>query len=63
MEKRRYHNKYLHTPGVVFGCLEDLNVTITGEGTALTIAPGYAIDGEGRDLFLPEPKEQKRAIS
>jgi hypothetical protein len=57
LEKRRYHNKYLHTPGVVFGCLGDLKVTINREGTALTIAPGYAIDGEGNDLFLPEPKE------
>ncbi len=57
LDKRRMHNMYLHTPGVVFGCLEDLKVTIIREGTAINIAPGYAMDGLGRDLYLPESKE------
>lgn len=57
IEKRRFHNKYLHTPGVAFGCMGDLKVTVNAEGTALVIAPGYAIDGEGHDLYLPENKE------
>ncbi len=56
IEKRRFHNKYLHTPGVAFGCLGDLKVTVNADGTALEIAPGYAIDGEGHDLYLPEKR-------
>jgi hypothetical protein len=57
MEKQRFHNKYLHTPGVVDDCLERLCVTVSDTGNKLIIAPGYAIDGEGRDLYVPEPKE------
>jgi len=57
MEKQRFHNKYLHTPGVVPDCLERLRVTVSETGNKLIIAPGYAIDGEGRDLYVPEPKE------
>lgn len=56
-EKHRYHNKYLHRPGVVFDCLGGLEVTVSDKGTHFVIAPGYAIDGEGRDLYLPEQKE------
>lgn len=55
--KQRYHNKYLHTPGVVRGCLKELRVTAAKEGSALSIAPGFAIDGEGRDIYLPEAIE------
>jgi hypothetical protein len=58
-EKRRFHNKYLHTPGVAFGCLSDMKVTSSGEGTSLMVAPGYAIDGEGNDLYLSKAKEIK----
>lgn len=57
MEKQRFHNKYLHTPGVVFNCLEGLRVSVSEKGNTLTVAPGYAIDGEGRDLYVPEAKE------
>lgn len=57
LEKRRFHNKYLHTPGVVFGCLGDLKVKTAKDGTALVIEAGYAIDGDGHDMFLPEAKE------
>lgn len=59
IEKHRFHNKYLHTPGVAFGCLGDLKVTVNAEGTALEVAPGYAIDGEGHDLYLPEKREME----
>jgi hypothetical protein len=58
-EKHRYHNKYLHTPGVAFGCLEDLEVTANREGTTLIVASGYAIDGEGHDLYLAKAHEIK----
>lgn len=57
MEKQRFHNKYLHTPGVVFNCLEGLRVSVSEKGNTFTVAPGYAIDGEGRDLYVPEAKE------
>lgn len=57
MEKQRFHNKYLHTPGVVFSCLEGLKVSVSESGTSLWVAPGYAIDGDGKDLFVPEAKE------
>lgn len=57
MEKQRFHNKYLHSPGVVFDCLEGLRVSVSEKGNAFIVAPGYAIDGEGRDLYVPEAKE------
>lgn len=59
MEKRRFHNMYLHTPGVAFNCAGEMKVTASQGGTAFTVAPGYAIDGEGRDLYLPESREIK----
>jgi len=57
MEKQRFHNKYLHTPGVVFNCLEGMRVSVSEKGTSIIVAPGYAIDGEGRDLYVPEARE------
>lgn len=55
IEKRKIHNRFLHIPGIVYGCLDNLNVTATEDGTALYIGPGYAIDGKGCDLYLPKP--------
>ena len=57
MEKQRFHNKYLHTPGVVLQCLGGLRVSVSDTGDKLIVPPGYAIDGEGRDIYLPEQKE------
>lgn len=57
MEKQRFHNKYLHIPGIVFNCREELRVSVSDTGDKLNVAPGYAIDGEGRDLYVPEAKE------
>jgi len=57
LEKRKFHNRFLHTPGIVFGCLDNLKVTGTKKGTSLYVAPGYAIDGEGRDLYLSKPEK------
>ncbi|MCP5107399.1 MAG: hypothetical protein GY950_28690 [bacterium] len=57
MEKQRFHNKYLHTPGVVFSCLDALRVSVSDKENSLAVSPGYAIDGEGRDLYVPETKE------
>jgi hypothetical protein len=53
IERRKLHNRYLHTPGIVPGCLSELKVTASDNGKSLTIESGYAIDGQGRDLFLP----------
>jgi hypothetical protein len=57
MEKQRFHSKYLHTPGVIFNCLGGLRVSVSEKGHSLVVAPGYAIDGEGHDLYVPETKE------
>jgi hypothetical protein len=57
MEKQRFHNKFLHTPGVLPDCLGGLRVSVSDTGDTLTVAPGYAIDGEGRDLYVHEPRE------
>jgi hypothetical protein len=60
LEKGKLHNRYLHTPGVVSeGDNEShsLEVTAASQGTAINVAPGYAIDGEGRDLYLPKPEQ------
>ncbi len=55
LEKRKVHNKFLHTPGIVFGCEENLKVSV--EENKLYIAPGYAIDGNGNDLYLPRQEK------
>lgn len=52
-EKRKLHNRGLHTPGIVYG----LEVEAIKEGKAINVANGYAIDGQGRDLFLEEGKD------
>ncbi len=59
LEKRKIHNRFLHTTGIVYGCLDSLKVTATDVGNSLFVAPGYAIDGEGHDLYLPNPWEEK----
>lgn len=56
LAKRQFHSRYLHTPGIALGCLEDMRVTATDDGRAVYVAPGYAIDGQGRDLFIPQPQ-------
>ena len=62
IEKRRLHNKSLHIPGVVPNYSGELKVTPAGR-FSLYIAPGYAIDGEGHDLFMTEPKQLDIRIS
>jgi len=60
MEKRRLHNRAFHTPGIVTGdddeLREALKVNVTDTG-AVIVLPGYAVDGQGRDLRLLEAKE------
>ncbi len=47
--KQRRHNLLLHGWGVVHG----LEVSRGTSGTSLVIAPGYALDPQGRELLLP----------
>lgn len=54
--KRELHTRTFHTPGVVRGEADDLAVSVTSTGNVI-VQPGYAVDAQGRDLFLPEPQE------
>lgn len=46
---RRLHNQLLHTPGIAQG------LTVTLSGSAVTVAGGLAIDGQGREIYLVNP--------
>jgi hypothetical protein len=57
VEKKKIHNRLLHAPGVVPNFLGGLRVTARGRGDmSVEIAPGYAIDGNGNDIYLTEPE-------
>ncbi len=51
LSKQRYHNRYMHTWGIASG----LDVQIASN-TSITVYPGMAIDGQGREIVLSEPK-------
>ena len=53
IEKRKLHHRCFYTPGVVIG--EGSNLKITVDEGRVTVQPGYAIDDQGRDLYLSEP--------
>lgn len=57
MEMRRRHNKLLHQQGVMDG----LQVTV-GQGK-VTVAPGMAIDQQGREIVLSEGDKRDLTIS
>ncbi|MCA9422628.1 MAG: hypothetical protein KC587_13550 [Nitrospira sp.] len=57
VQKTRLHNAYLHTKGIVPNCLGGFGVEASRDGTALLIRSGYAIDQEGRELFMPNAQE------
>jgi hypothetical protein len=59
IEKNKLHNRFLHTPGIVFGCLDNLDVLAKKNGTVISVEPGCAIDSEGRELYLPTQKQLK----
>ena len=59
IEKNKLHNRFLHTPGIVFGCLDNLDVLAKKNGTVISVEPGCAIDSEGRELYLPAQKQLK----
>jgi len=55
IDKRRLHNRMLHSPGIVFGYSGDLRVTARARGDlSVEVQPGYAIDGMGNDLMIQD---------
>jgi hypothetical protein len=55
VEKRKLHNRMFHAPGVVQGNGDELRVLSRGRGDlSIEVGAGYAIDGQGNDLFLLE---------
>src|SRR5689334_14212883 len=50
LDRQRRHNRQLHTPGIANG------LAVTAGTTSVQIAPGTAIDGEGRQLVLHEQR-------
>ena len=55
VEKRKLHNRLFHAPGVLVGELGGLKVSARGRGDlSVEVASGYAMDGEGNDLYLGE---------
>lgn len=62
VEKRKLHNCAFHAPGVVPGYGDELRVMSRGRGDlSIEIGSGYAIDGQGHDIVVPE--KQIRTLS
>src|SRR6202165_1154698 len=56
LEKRRLHNRVLHTPGVVPVAMGGLKVQARGRGDlSFEVAPGFGVDGRGNELVLRDP--------
>lgn len=54
-DRQRRHNRGLHTPGVLHKIAGELRVRPAG-GLKVCVEPGAALDGEGNELYLAEPK-------
>jgi len=53
IDKRRLHNRMMHSPGIVYGYAGDLRVNARARGDlSVEVQPGYAIDGMGNDLMI-----------
>ena len=53
IDKRRLHNRMMHSPGIVYGYAGDLKVNARSRGDlSVEVQPGYAIDGQGNDLVV-----------
>jgi hypothetical protein len=52
IEKRWLLNRMLHGPGVVSG----LGVSV-GEGQAVTVEPGFALDAHGREILVCDSQQ------
>lgn len=56
VDKHKLHNRLMHGPGVVPNVLGGLKVSARGRADlSVEISPGYAIDGEGNEIYVPEP--------
>lgn len=56
VEKHKLHNRLMHGPGVVPNVLGGLKVSARGRADlSVEISPGYAIDGDGNEIYVPEP--------
>lgn len=58
VDRLRLHHRSLHTAGIVRGFMDELAVRPAG-GNVLEVAPGAAVDGQGRELYLSEPAALK----
>ncbi|MCB9728356.1 MAG: hypothetical protein H6744_04505 [Deltaproteobacteria bacterium] len=57
VEKHKLHNRLFHGPGVLPGALGGLKVAARGRADlSVEVATGYAIDGEGNDIYVAEPE-------
>jgi hypothetical protein len=57
VEKHKLHNRLFHGPGVIPGALGGLKVAARGRADlSVEVATGYAIDGEGNDVYVTEPE-------
>src|SRR6478736_909696 len=53
IDKRRLHNRMMHSAGIVYGFSSDLRVSARARGDlSVEVQPGYAIDGMGNDLMI-----------
>jgi hypothetical protein len=54
-QMRRFHNRALHTWGIVQG----LEVAQVSDTASVTVSPGIAIDRLGQEIVLPETSDKK----
>ncbi len=54
LEKRKLHNQGLHTPGILRGVKNELNV-VAANGLNVRVLPGAALFGDGTEVYLDEP--------
>jgi hypothetical protein len=55
IDKRKLHNRLLHTPGVVAGVGSELRVVARARGDlSVEVQSGHAIDGQGHELWLSD---------
>ena len=55
LDKRKLHNRGLHSPGVIRGEADELRVVAAG-GLQVRVLPGAALDGGGNELYLGQPR-------
>jgi len=56
VEKHKLHNRLMHGPGVVPRVMGGLKVSARGRADmSVEVAPGYAVDGDGNEIYIAEP--------